>query len=242
MGRLPLLKKISDEITIQNNKKNRWLISYTFKDKPKPQVYILLTKHLDNLSKEGAFIDRSHKGTILTDNLHGAIIASKLLKHYNAKISLYKTEEIYPNPNINLDYTFTINENELYSVMRAVHNELVNYIDSFRHSDYAWTLTDFLSSTKLNLKITYPLQMQEYVYVLFMCNYLKDGIEKRNGPWRSIALGYNVGPVMKAVENYLRENKSGITADVIVLLKEQNPPKLNLSGPQRSSQIYFPWL
>lgn len=135
MGRPSILTKISNAINVENNNNYTWLVSYNFpQNKGNPHIYELFKKLLKKLSERGARAERLQPSIILTNDYHGAIIATKLAQYYNADVHLFKVEEIdllsYKVKLEHSDFEFVLKTEETPLVMKAVYDCLKEYYSS----------------------------------------------------------------------------------------------------------------
>jgi hypothetical protein len=159
----------------------------------------------------------------LTNDLHGAVVAVKLAKHYGADVRLYKVEEMNPENTVEPDYEFILEKSEVDSIRKAVRSSLRELTKKqVKVNDGTNQLTTFLWVTEYGLKPDLPLKKRDIEKVLEQTSHLEDG-ERDYSAKTSFGLGlYNVVPVMKAVEEYLKENEQISIEEANTLFKVLN--------------------
>jgi len=216
MGRTTLLDKIIKKINIENTRENTWLLTYSFiNTKPNPHFYKQLTELTSKLHKTRAIADKTQTSVFITNDLHGAIAAMKIAKHYQAKVRLYNIEEYYPNPLLDPDENYWINDDELYSLKKAAYHELKK-LQSYSSSQYTDHLTSFLWITELTMVPTTPVKKQDIETILSKSRYLEQESNRQTAD-RSFSYGFGyseLGSFMKLIENYLREHRDESTEAV----------------------------
>jgi hypothetical protein len=208
MGRKPLLARLSQNIGLPNNRDKNWLVSYSFQSKPNPQLYRIIDEHIENLRKSKAKIERPRTGNILTNDLHGALIFGKVLKHYKADVNLYSIDEYYPNIDIDTEYVFTLKPDEVLSVMKAVYAELKQITETYVQDYYTYHLTCFLCINNTFHNPRYPMNKDELDIILEHYSYLENNDTSGDADYKNISHGirfrYEIVIIMKAVENYIK--------------------------------------
>ena len=120
MGRKSLVEKIKEEITVSNNRRHTWVVAYDFETTPSPHFYTLLKKHMGNQVNSGATFQRVQSSLIETNDLHGALVAIKLIEYYKGQGRLYKATHIPQEMIPNYTITLTVDPEERRSLCRAV--------------------------------------------------------------------------------------------------------------------------
>jgi len=224
MGRTPLLTKLSNEIRIENSRKNDWLVTYGFpSSRPNPNFFKKLVELTDDLHRKGANVDKSRTSIFMTNDLHGAVTAVKLAKHYGADVRLYKVEEMDPKNSIEPDYEFKLEKDEVSSVMIAVHYMLSKISKKCEHfNDDITQLVIFLYVVEYFLRPNLPLKKQDLEKILEQTIYLEDRESYRIPRVPFILELINLAPIMRAVEVYLEENKRSLNEDINILFNVLN--------------------
>jgi hypothetical protein len=215
MGRKPLLKILANEITIQNSRKNKWLLSYRFTgSRSNPHFFNKIQELTNNLHQEGAFVDKTQTSVLITNDLHGAVTAAKLAKHYGAEIKLFKVKELDPTTTLDPDYEFILNKEEVNIVVKAVYSELKKQNIKFTSNNNIDQLGAFLMVTEYLLRPNLPIKKEGLIWILEQTQYLEENMKEDSGTEASFVLELdNVVPVMKAVETYLMEHIDDSTED-----------------------------
>jgi hypothetical protein len=219
MGRIPILTKISSEISIENSRQNQWLVTYSFSgSKPNPHFFNKIVELTSNLVREGAYFDKSPTSIFMTNDLHGAIIAVKLAKRYGAKVLLYKVEEIDQNLSVEPDFEFKIEKDEVSCVRKAVYSILKGLSKEIvRFDDDVTELVIFLWVTEYMMRPNLPLKKVDLENILEKIKYLEEP-KKVYDSKISFSFDYdNIGPIMKAIKKYVMKNKGSSTRDVSIL-------------------------
>lgn len=215
MGRKELLTKLGDEIEIENSHQDHWLINYAFTSfKPNPSFFVKITELSDKINQTGSYAEKS-RSIFLTKDLHGAILATKLAKHYGADVSLYKVEEISPAKSFPFDYEFVLEHRFKTSVWKAICNQLKKHHQKIPTSDVN-VLGTILYRLKHLLKPQLPLKKEILKEILEMCT-KPEKIDPIQSPSTYIITIDDVIPIMRAVENYLESNKKHYTEDIEIL-------------------------
>ena len=90
MGRKSLAEKFYKETPETDEDDSDWLMIYDFKHKPNPRFWSNL-KRLHVLIGNSSMIQYS---VFKTKSKRGAMAAAKLAKHYGAKVTIFKGEEV----------------------------------------------------------------------------------------------------------------------------------------------------
>ena len=120
MGRMSILTRFSNEIKIENSRQNEWLVTYGFPgSKPNPHFFNKMKELASNLHQKGVHVDKNLTSIFITNDFHGAVLAIKLAKQYDADARLYKVDEIDQDSYFDLDYEFRLEGDEVNSVRKA---------------------------------------------------------------------------------------------------------------------------
>ena len=221
MGRVSILDKIYKEIKIENSNEHNWLVTYDFpRSKGNPHFYTLFKQLLNKLKMEGTRGQRIQSSVFYTNDLHAGIAATKLAKYYNADVRLFKAEETNLLSFSMQDFEFTINEEEVQHVMKAVYHALKKHYSNFQSSEEIDQLYIFLWVNKFRTIPKTPINRETLGLLLKEFEYLE---LERTPHWHSrTSFGLtleNISHVMKSVENYLMEHKKlGEPSEEIIIL------------------------
>jgi hypothetical protein len=147
----------------------------------------------------------------ITNDLHGAIIATKLAKHYGAEVSLYKAEEIDPVKSSSLNFERVIDPRTKSAVVKSICSQLKKHSQDIPSSDVD-VLGNILFSQKYIATPKLPIEKAVLEEILKDCSNFqvnKNLVQASYG----ITLD-DVIPIARAIETYLDENKENCTEDV----------------------------
>ena len=218
MGRTSILTKISDEINVENNNDNNWLVAYDFpKSKGNPHFYTLFKQLLNKLNGVGVRAERIQSSIFLTDDFHGAITATKLAQYYCADVLLFKVEEVdlfsfsveqeYP------DFDFGLDVEEIPVVMKAVYHGLKKHYSSFSQSSQneICELSAFLWRNKFSTRPDSPINRNDLGRILKEFVNLEhleyDRILKEYHIVSYYLEDFNFFVIIKTVEEYFKKGK-----------------------------------
>jgi hypothetical protein len=221
MGRKDLLTKLSDEIRIENSYQHHWLVNYAFASfKPSPNFFVKITELTDKIKQRGRYAEK-RRNVFLTDDLHGAIIAAKLARHYGAVYHMFKSEEIDSELSSIFDLELVIESYEIMPVMKAICYQLKKHLRSLSSQEVD-ILGRFLIFYKHASKHQFiavpggPFTKEELERLLQYCTSLQVPDFLITGSY-GMQLDEAI-PILRAVENYIEDNK-GIYSDDFIHLE-----------------------